>query len=1004
MDSIDKASLLMGTGLQKKQGAAHSANVTTITGVAASDSIDGVVRVDLGGTTISDEDTQAVELPTTCDVREGDTVQIQVAGADGTAKSLLVTGVIAGGDRTRAEIAALILSVAEEYGTSTDPATPPTSWQATAPMWQDGVYIWTHSVITRGDGSIETTEPICTNAGKGKSGDPGVGIQTIDVQYYLSASPTTPTGGIWSTTAPTWEDGRYMWSKTITTLTDGSATESDPVCITGAQGKIGPQGPKGATGAAGTSSYTHIAYATSADGRTGFSVSDGAGKTYIGIYVDTVAQDSTDPTKYQWTLIKGADGAQGAPGKAGADGRTPYIHFAYANSADGTSGFSVSESVGKLYIGQYTDFTEADSTSPSKYSWSMRQEALSSLGEQLIINGSAIMGDNTNFPSMTFFKEEGRIGFKTDVKSHYVSTSAIIPIEKGQEYILSYDIKKTASDGTHWSGFYNLDIDGLAIDTKMIRGRSGTLTTLTQNLKPGDTTIHVASVSNWVPVSTNWDRGFIAWNYVDSTGYKWPAEVYSRNIYDLLWPINDASVFDYSNNTIKMTSPWNGPTILAGTKISQTYDGGEIQYLGADNLTLPTNEWTRLKYLINTDDLWAPTVYVKLGMIFNYRRTASSGPTYISNISLQNSSNAIKTLVRETDQGIEVGKVDNNGEYVGAHVLIDANGFDIIAQDGSNLGTFSADGLSTNIRASTITGSKIVSKSTNGSETKIENAQIVNKSTTISQSAADGHNIKGSVKLDNACYKVFGDPDETEADYPATYNPNPQLLDADKDLVTYVGSNAIDGSGLIKVYDRKTLGGKALGELGGEWLDSDATKKTVCGTLGLYSAETGKKIHNIGCTTSGNPGYFIHDKDGTNKITMCIAKDDNGHNNGSIYLNRADGSRLLYIGANSAGDLGLIWGYHKDGTAYMITPIVQQGTITVNVKAGSGYSTTINFVKPLPNADYHVSVTLFNTFAYWTDVRLAVESRTKTGFILRVYNTSTQYLSGINIGYSAIAI
>lgn len=372
MDSIEKAAALIKGITNKTQGAMHSANVTTLTGIAKSDSANGIVQIDLGGTTIGESDAeQAVEIETTVDVRKGDTVQIQVAGADGTAKSLLVTGVIAGGDRTRAEIAALILSVAEEYGTSADPATPPIAWQATAPAWQEGVYIWTHSVITRGDGSIETTEPICTNAGKGESGDPGVGIQSIDVYYYLSTSSTTPTGGTWSTTAPTWEDGRYMWSKTITTMTDGSETESDPVCITGAQGKTGPQGPKGATGPAGTSSYTHIAYATSADGRTGFSVSDGAEKTYIGIYVDTVAQDSADPSKYQWTLIKGADGAQGAPGKAGVDGKTPYFHIAYATSADGKTGFSTTVSAGKTYIGQYTDYAQADSTDPTKYAWTL---------------------------------------------------------------------------------------------------------------------------------------------------------------------------------------------------------------------------------------------------------------------------------------------------------------------------------------------------------------------------------------------------------------------------------------------------------------------------------------------------------------------------------------------------------------------------------------------------------------------------------------------------------
>lgn len=51
------------------------------------------------------------------------------------------------------------------------------------------------------------------------------------------------------------------------------------------------------------------------------------------------------------------------------DGKTPYLHIAYANSADGKTGFSVSDSTDKLYIGQYTDYTQADSADCTKYSW-----------------------------------------------------------------------------------------------------------------------------------------------------------------------------------------------------------------------------------------------------------------------------------------------------------------------------------------------------------------------------------------------------------------------------------------------------------------------------------------------------------------------------------------------------------------------------------------------------------------------------------------------------------
>ena len=136
----------------------------------------------------------------------------------------------------------------------------------------------------------------------------------------------------------------------------------------GADGENGSDGKDGVDGKDGKTSYTHIAYANSVDGKTDFSVSD-SNRKYIGMYVDFVEQDSTSPDSYAWSLIKGADGAQGIPGKAGADGKTPYFHVAYANSADGKTGFDVVVSAGKQYIGQYTDYTPDDSTDPTKYSW-----------------------------------------------------------------------------------------------------------------------------------------------------------------------------------------------------------------------------------------------------------------------------------------------------------------------------------------------------------------------------------------------------------------------------------------------------------------------------------------------------------------------------------------------------------------------------------------------------------------------------------------------------------
>lgn len=125
----------------------------------------------------------------------------------------------------------------------------------------------------------------------------------------------------------------------------------------------GPQGIPG-VGIDGKTTYLHIQYAP-VQNPTAAQMSKTPNK-YIGTYTDFSGVDSTDPSKYTWAKF---EGDQGVPGTPGANGKTPYFHIAYANSADGRTGFSVDDSVNKLYIGQYTDYTPDNSTDPTKYSW-----------------------------------------------------------------------------------------------------------------------------------------------------------------------------------------------------------------------------------------------------------------------------------------------------------------------------------------------------------------------------------------------------------------------------------------------------------------------------------------------------------------------------------------------------------------------------------------------------------------------------------------------------------
>ena len=207
--------------------------------------------------------------------------------------------------------------------------------------------------------------------------------------------------GTWSPDIPTVNPGEYLWTRTTWFYSDGTSEqgfsvakmgEQGPQGLTGPVGPQGLQGPKGdqgipgVKGADGKTQYTHIAYADTVSGG-GFSQTD-TNKPFIGMYQDFNTADSRNPQDYRWSKWKGSDGRDGIPGKAGADGRTPYVHFAYADSADGRSGFSLTQNGNKRYLGVCTNFDRTDSTNPADYSWNDMAGSVSVGGENLITNSA----------------------------------------------------------------------------------------------------------------------------------------------------------------------------------------------------------------------------------------------------------------------------------------------------------------------------------------------------------------------------------------------------------------------------------------------------------------------------------------------------------------------------------------------------------------------------------------------------------------------------------------
>lgn len=205
----------------------------------------------------------------------------------------------------------------------------------------------------------------------------GSSLATATVEYALSDSRTEAPETGWTATAPEWTDGKYMWQRTTWTKRDGTKSVSDPTCIAGAtgakgdqgiQGIQGEQGVPGTNGNDGKTTYFHIKYAP-VQNPTASQMAE-TPDVYIGTYVDFTADDSTNPSDYTWARFEGAQGEKGIPGTNGTDGKTYYLHIAYATSADGSTGFSTTDSAGKTYIGTCTDENPDDPTTPASYKWS----------------------------------------------------------------------------------------------------------------------------------------------------------------------------------------------------------------------------------------------------------------------------------------------------------------------------------------------------------------------------------------------------------------------------------------------------------------------------------------------------------------------------------------------------------------------------------------------------------------------------------------------------------
>ncbi|HGA1227218.1 TPA: phage tail spike protein, partial [Streptococcus suis] len=457
-----------------------------------------------------------------------------------------------------------IRSTTVTYASSTNGATAPTTgWTAAVPTVAPGNYLWTKTVWAYTDGNTETGYTVSRigrdgNTGRdGIAGKDGVGIHSTTITYGKSTSGTIqPTS--WTSQVPSVPNGQFLWTKTVWAYTDSTSEtgysvakmgETGPTGAKGDRGATGPQGPQGPAGpqgpqglqglqglqgpkgdqgipgpkgADGRTQYTHIAYADNATGG-GFSQSDKS-KAYIGMYQDFTATDSTNPASYRWTKWKGDKGdtgAQGIPGPKGADGRTPYIHFAYSDNADGT-GLTAPDN-GQRYIGHYSDYTQADSTDKTKYKWADRWAKIEVGGRNILRNATfsnpkersetfTVGGTtykNIEIPNWGSMYNSGITNPTTSYHAFYREsfngTGPVIEFNEsnGQRNWKALNQALQASDLRVGKYTFSADIFATGIGTKIQFGIYYYNKAGQRDFHSGKTTINISTTNKWHRVSGN---------------------------------------------------------------------------------------------------------------------------------------------------------------------------------------------------------------------------------------------------------------------------------------------------------------------------------------------------------------------------------------------------------------------------------------------------------------------------------------------------------------------
>lgn len=283
---------------------------------------------------------------------------------------------------------------------------------------------------------------------------------------------------------------------------------------------------------------------------------------------------------------------------------------------------------------------------------------IASRGENLVTNGTCLLGNNKNFSSFTYDGSETYYAggsFKITSTGTSRDTDEFIPVDVSQKYVLSYYIKSSNASARYYDMLVMYDIDKNVIGSRQVMFIPGSTTTLAKELKNGDTTVYLTSASGFNTTTTfSYQRGLIFWNYTNSKGYTYGIETYSRNEWFNLW--SDGSAINKTANTIALDSAWTHGTFPAGTPVSQCNQWGAYSYgntyygVTANTWTKKTAYWSGVGKNDANRKFREGTAFITVGWLINYGGSTSCD-TWLSTISLTQSAgnSEVSNLVSTVD-------------------------------------------------------------------------------------------------------------------------------------------------------------------------------------------------------------------------------------------------------------------------------------------------------------------------------------------------------------------